>query len=208
MFSGITQTIAEIINLIEIAGCKQFTIKPKLTFSDLEIGESIALNGVCLTVTSFTADTFNVTAVPETLRLTNLNNLKLNDSVNLERSLRFNDRLGGHLVQGHVDTTATIANIESDAKSNALLVTFKIPENLARYIIKKGFIAIDGMSITIVDVGPTWFIVTFIPHTQEVSNVKHYHVGTVVNIEVDMMAKYAEKILGFHASLDTHATGS
>lgn len=202
MFSGIVETIGAIVRAETLQGCKYFTITPKQRFDDLTIGESISVNGTCLTVTSFTSETFDVTAVPETLRLTNLGHLKQNDYVNLERSLRFNSRIGGHYLQGHVDAIGQILQIEKD-NSDALLVKISIPEKLAKYVINKGYIGIDGMSITVIQAEPEWFTVTFIPHTQDVTITKQYNIGSCVNIEVDMMGKYIEKLLGAYQYANT-----
>lgn len=193
MFGGIVETIGTIQSLTREDDCINFTIAPAMTFDDIAIGDSIAVNGVCLTVTQFSEKTFHVTAVPETLRLTNLGNLSDKSLVNLERSLKVNARLGGHFVQGHVDAVGEIFEIIPDGK-NAILVRIRIPQKLTKYIIQKGFIGIDGMSITVIDVGVDWFSVTFIPHTQTTTVVHQYQKGTQVNIEVDMMGKYIEKL--------------
>jgi len=193
MFSGIVATIGYINQLEIINGCKYFTITPKDDMADLVIGESIAINGVCLTVTSFTETTFNVTVVPETIRLTNLAELTVGSVVNLERSLRMGDRIGGHHVQGHVDCVGEIIALTHD-NSDAWLVKISIPKRLGKYIVNKGYIALDGMSITVIESAPEWFTVTFIPHTQDVTITKHYSIGSSINIEVDIMGKYIEKL--------------
>lgn len=194
MFSGIVETIGQITATHIEDGCKHFTFKPAILFNDVKIGDSVSVNGVCLTVTQCTADTFNMTAVPETLRLTNLGKLNQGDIVNLERSITMATRIGGHQVQGHVDGTGTIIDIQQD-NSTALLVKIAIDTNLAKYIVNKGYITLDGMSITVIDVTPTWFTVTFIPHTQAVTIVNQYKISDVINIEVDILAKYLEKWL-------------
>lgn len=194
MFSGITETLGQIMQIDHQKDGLHFCISHHGLFNDIKIGDSIAVNGVCLTVTSFDEKTFRTTAVPETLRLTNLCLLENQDSVNLERSICANQRIGGHFVQGHVDAMATIEKIEA-SDNGAYVVTFNIAPEHLRYIIKKGFIAIDGMSITIVDVNDEHFSVMFIPHTRENTVVKQYQVGHRVNIEVDMMNKTIEKLL-------------
>jgi riboflavin synthase len=203
MFSGIVETIGLIIHIGFSDGCKHFCISPIMKFTDLTIGDSISVNGVCLTVTSFTDSHFNVSAVPETLRLTNLSKLHLNDTVDLERSLSIGSRLGGHFVQGHVDGIGQIIEIEND-HSQALLVKISITENLSRYIVDKGYITLDGMSITIIKSTPHWFTVTFIPHTQAVTITQHYAVGTWINLEVDIVGKYIEKLLGAYKHANTN----
>jgi riboflavin synthase len=198
MFSGIVEAIAIITAIDDIDGCKQFTITHAANLADLNIGASMAVNGVCLTITEYTDTTFKVTAVPETLRLTNLGLLNIGDLVNIERSLTLNTRIGGHYVQGHVDGVGKILEIATD-NSAALLVKISLPEALAKYVVAKGYITLDGMSITVIKAEPTWFTVTFIPHTQNVTNVNRYCVGTSINIEVDIMGKYIEKLIGAHA---------
>lgn len=195
MFTGIIETIGLIKHIHTENDCIDFTIEPRAAYSALTLGESIAVNGVCLTVTDFSEHVFHVTAVPETLRLTNLGKLGVGSLVNLERSLTLSSRLGGHFVQGHVDTKGDIIDIQHDGKA-ALLVNISIPNEYIKYIIKKGYITLDGMSITVVDVADTWFTVTFIPHTQEVTIIHQYQIGTTINIEVDMLGKYIEKIMG------------
>lgn len=194
MFSGIVEMTGHVIASETIDHCYHVTIQPTSPFNDIQIGDSIAVNGVCLTVTAFTSVHFNATIVPETLRLTNLQDLKMGKEVNLERSVTLQTRIGGHLVQGHVDTVSQIQAIQQEGE--AILVTLSIAPALTKYIIKKGFIGIDGMSITVIDVFTDTFTVTFIPHTQHASIVNHYQVGTLVNIEVDMLAKYLEKLTG------------
>jgi riboflavin synthase len=203
MFSGIVESTGIIVNVLDENGCRLLTISPVRMFYDVAIGESIAVNGVCLTVTSFSDELFYVTAVPETLRLTNISQLKKGNMVNLERSILPTTRLGGHYVQGHVDGMGQILEVKQD-NSHALLVKISIPEYLSQYIVKKGYITLDGMSITIIDTSDTWFTVTIIPHTQAVTAAQNYAVGTLVNIEVDMMGKYIEKLLGAYKHAHTN----
>lgn len=193
MFSGITETLGTVTHIATHADCHHFTFAHHGLFNDLQLGDSVAVNGVCLTVTGFDALTFNATAVPETLRLSNLGKLSVNSNVNLERSIRANQRIGGHFVQGHIDTTATIESITTDGEG-ALLVNFKLNPAFLRYIVKKGYIAIDGMSITVINTTDDSFSVTFIPHTKANTIVQYYQVHHVVNIEVDMLGKYLEKL--------------
>lgn len=202
MFCGIIEKIGYITHLTVDQGCKHFTIQPAEPFPHLVVGESIAVNGVCLTVTHFTEQTFNVTAVPETLRLTNLNELTANHSVNLERAITPLSRIGGHIVQGHVDFVGEICAIHSD--SNALLVTISMPPAFAKYLVKKGCITLDGASITIVNINPDCFTVTLIPHTQKTTITKFYALGSRINIEVDIMGKYIEKLLGAAAHANSN----
>ncbi|MBV9575147.1 MAG: riboflavin synthase [Gammaproteobacteria bacterium] len=194
MFCGIVEKIGFVTHIENDQACKHFTISTVEPFNHLIIGESIAVNGVCLTVTNFTEQSFNVTAVPETLRLTNLNFLSINQTVNLERAMTACSRIGGHFVQGHVDCVGEIQAIEAD-HSQALLVKIKLPRAFAKYLINKGYIALDGMSITIIEAAEDSFTITFIPHTQENTITKHYVLGSRINIEVDILGKYIEKFL-------------
>lgn len=203
MFSGIVECIGYIKSIIMQDGCKHFSISPLLPFNDLNIGDSVSVNGVCLTVTGFTEQQFNVTAVPETLGLTNLDSLNTNDAVNLERSLKLDGRIGGHYVQGHVDGMGEILEISTD-HSAALLVKISLPEKMANYVVNKGYITLDGMSITVIEANQNWFSVTFIPHTQEVTTTHQYKVGSKMNIEVDILGKYVEKTLSRHVFSGNH----
>lgn len=165
--------------------------------SDCHDGDSIAINGVCLTVTSFTSSAFTIGVAPETLRVTNLGSLAESSRVNLERAVRADTRMGGHFVQGHVDTTAEISSITPDG--NALTIRFKPKSrDVLRYIIYKGYVAIDGTSLTVtkVDDDEGWWEVMLIAYTQEKVIVAQKKPGDTINLEVDMMAKYAEKSLG------------
>ncbi len=195
MFSGIVETVGRIIQITFDQGCKHVTITPALPFDDIKIGDSISINGVCLTVTHLSENNFDVTIVPETLRLTNLDHLTIHDCVNLERSLKLGDRIGGHYVQGHVDGMGQILELDEDHGA-ALLVKISFPSPLSPYVINKGFITLDGMSITVIHATAEWFTVTFIPHTQAVTITNQYKKGSWINIEVDMMAKYVERMIG------------
>lgn len=194
MFGGIVETIGCILQIKVNDGCKHFTIFSGKFYKNFVVGESIAVNGVCLTVTEFSEESFDVTAVPETLRLTNLDQLKIGTKVNLERAMMLSSRLGGHYVQGHVDAVGEVMNLNFD-NSNAMLIKIRIPNSLSKYAVNKGYIALDGMSITIIEAKEDWILVTLIPHTQAVTIAKYYGNGTKINIEVDLMGKYIEKLL-------------
>jgi len=193
MFGGIVETTGIIKSILDGEGCRHFSITPAIAFNDLNIGDSVAINGVCLTVTKFQNNIFDVSAVPETLRLTNLGKLSALNEVNLERSLKSDSRIGGHYVQGHVDGLGQIMEIQQEGQ--ALLVKISVPAHLAKYLVNKGYITLDGMSITIIQTTPEWLTVTFIPHTQQVTIVRHYQPGAWINIEVDILGKYVEKLL-------------
>lgn len=203
MFSGIIEAVARIMKLTSISGSKEFIIERPLSFTLLTVGESIAVNGVCLTVTRFDDHSFSVTAVPETLSRTNLNVCMMGDYVNLERAMRLDSRLGGHFVQGHVDAVGKVLAFEP-VDQLARLLTIEMPDALARYIVTKGFIALDGMSVTIIDVSASWFTVTLIPHTLDVTISKDYQATKLINIEVDMIGKYIEKMLGVYSHARSH----
>ncbi|KAL6869146.1 Riboflavin synthase alpha chain [Amphichorda felina] len=199
MFTGIVEEIGTVteLNNNDHTGGTSMTItisdgSPLL--KDCHDGDSIAINGCCLTVTSFTPTTFSIGVAPETLRITNLGGLAVSSRVNLERAVRADTRMGGHFVQGHVDTTAEILSVTPDG--NALTIRFQPRErDLLRYIVYKGFIAIDGTSLTVTQVNDAegWWEVMLIAYTQEKVIIAQKKPGDTVNIEVDMMAKYAEK---------------
>lgn len=193
MYNGLVETTGVVKKITEHHGSKNFVFYAPAILDDCKIGDSIGVNGACLTVTEFDAQHFYVTAVPETLRKTNLNDLVEGDVVNLERSAKVGDRIGGHSIQGHVDSAIAILAIEIDGE--AWNITFSLPAELQKYVVKKGYVALDGMSITVVDVYDDRFIVTLIPHTRAVTIAKNYNVGSNVNLEVDMFAKYVEKLL-------------
>lgn len=196
MFTGIVESTGIIHSISETNDCKEFILQPYKYFDDLCVGDSLAVNGVCLTLThvDIAQQLFSVTAVPETLRVTNLGKLIAKSEVNLERSLQVGTRIGGHFVQGHIDTTAKILKITPDG-DNAWIVTFALKPEFSRYLVNKGFITIDGMSITLIEALENCFTVTFIPHTIHETIVKHYHENDDVNIEIDMTAKMLEKFV-------------
>jgi riboflavin synthase len=193
MFSGI---VAEVGTVKAVEGGREagaLTIEASPAFSDVVIGESIAVNGVCLTVVHRQGHTFAVDVSPETLRATDLGELRPGDGVNLERSLRLNERIGGHLVSGHVDGVGTIIDKRSEA--NALHYDVQVPKDLMRYVVPKGSIAVDGISLTVVACRPNGFQVTIIPHTAAVTTIGHKGIGATVNLECDMIGKYVERVL-------------
>lgn len=196
MFGGIVEEVGTITALDKRPGGITLTIRAREVLGQTQIGDSIAVNGACLTVVRFDAQTFDVDMAPETLRKTSLHQYGVGDDVNLERSLMANGRVGGHFVQGHVDSTAEVVEMVPDGEG--VLAIFRPPAELMRYIVPKGYVAIDGMSLTVVDTGPDWFSISFIPHTREVTVVKDYESGHLVNLEVDILGKYVEKLLLAH----------
>ena len=193
MFSGIVEETGTVACLEARPGGATCTVQARVVTDDIKIGDSIAINGACLTVVRFDEATFTVELAPETLRKTALGEVRSGDEVNLERSLTANGRIGGHVVQGHVDATAEVVAMQPDGEG--VLATFRAPQALLPYIVSKGYVAIDGMSLTVVDTGPDWFSISFISHTRAVTNVRHYAPGRRVNLEVDVLGKYVEKLL-------------
>ncbi len=195
MFTGIIKAKGTITAARSKGGDVRMTIRSDgLPWSEFDQGESIAVNGVCLTAVALHEDGFDTDVSVETLDVTGLSELDVGSSVNLEPSISLGERLGGHLVSGHVDCTGTVCSREQDARSIRLAV--EIPQEYARYVAKKGSICIDGVSLTINEVSGKRFEVNIIPHTAEVTIINDYAVGTVVNIEVDLLARYLERLLG------------
>ncbi len=188
MFTGIVEEVGTVRSFNQ----GRLTIAAHTVMPTLELGGSISVNGVCLTVTSLEADDFRVDVVPETLRRTNLGELSIDSPVNLERPLRADGRLDGHIVQGHVDGTGTISDISTDGE--ALMVRMDVPPQVARYVVEKGFIAVDGVSLTVVHCDEIGFSVTVIPHTRDHTIFGSRRVGDAVNIEIDILAKYVERL--------------
>lgn len=189
MFSGIVE---EVGTVARVEG-DTITISAGRVLEDTREGSSIAVNGVCLTVTSLEGGAFSVRVVPETLRRTNLGSLRPGDRVNLERPLQFGGRVGGHLVQGHIDATARLAAVAPEG--NSLLMRFEAPRHLRRYIVEKGFVALDGVSLTVAGVEPSGFTVAVIPYTRDNTVLGLRRPGDLVNLEVDILAKYLEQLL-------------
>ena len=194
MFTGIIQAQGTIAAIDKVGGDVRLSIRSDgLPFADYAVGESIAVNGVCLTATALRADGFDTDVSTETLSVTSLGDLVIGSKVNLEPSLSFGDRLGGHLVSGHVDCLGRVTAVTKDARSIRLV--FDIPAEFARYVAKKGSVCVDGVSLTINAVSASSFDLNIIPHTAETTTINQYSVGTAVNIEVDMLARYVERLL-------------
>lgn len=194
MFGGIVESAGLVLASHDKSDCLKLVIKPEIPFDDVAVGDSVSVNGVCLTVTSIIDNQFSVDVVPETLQKTNLGQLAVGTFINLERSLKLQSRMGGHYVQGHVDFVAEILSMRRDSETT-LIAELSYPSQFSNYLVNKGYVTIDGMSITIIEVGEKYFSVTFIPHTQDVTIVKSYSQGSKVNVEVDILGKYVEKIL-------------
>ncbi len=194
MFTGVVTSLGVVKKARERGGILELEIEARSVARDIEIGDSVSVNGVCLTATRTTRKAFSTQVMIETLSVTTIDSLKKGSIVNLEPAARFSDRIGGHMVQGHIDHTAPVVRIED--LEGARRIWFEPPESVIRYLVPKGSIAIDGVSLTIVEVGRTSFQVALIPHTLEVTTMKDLSVGSVVNLEVDVMAKYVERFVG------------
>ncbi|MFC1508646.1 riboflavin synthase [Candidatus Omnitrophota bacterium] len=201
MFTGLIEETGTIASIARHGTIVDFTIKATVVTDDIAIGDSVAVNGACLTVTAAGASEFTVQAVEETIRRTTLGGLKSGGSVNLERSLRVGDRLGGHIVQGHVDCTGRIVSVRKSGE-NMILTLAVAPEN-ARYIVEKGSVAIDGISLTVTTVTNSEFGVSVIPHSLNATTLRNARVGDSVNIETDIIGKYVEKLLHTQKGLTT-----
>lgn len=184
MFTG----IVEEMGVLQYIDPTSLVIQAKLVLQDLSIKDSIAVDGICLTVTEQGEDWFRVDIMPETLRRTRLSTLQAGDMLNLERSLSANGRMGGHIVQGHVEATAQVLALRPDGIG--LDVEIERPEQLAPYIIKKGFITVNGISLTVVDSRPGHFSISLIPYTREHTNLGQVRVGTLLNLETDIVGRY------------------
>ena len=193
MFSGIVEELGEVV----VFDGERLEIKATEVVEDLEVSESINVSGACLTVIESLEGGFVVEVMPETVLRTNFNNLTTGGKVNLERSLRFGGRVGGHIVQGHVDGLAKIVSIDDDG--NSIIIWLKPPESIIKYIVEKGFIGLDGISLTVVDVTDDSFSVAIIPYTREHTTLGERQPSDSVNIEVDITAKYLEKLAKPHA---------
>jgi len=192
MFTGIIEELAQVKNVQEFDDF--YTIKISSKFSDqIKIGHSIAINGVCLTATNVNDNYFTVDIIKETLDRSSLKDISDHSHVNLERSMKVSSRIDGHIVQGHVECTSNIVNIET--LNNQTNFTIEIDQNYLKYCIKKGSIAIDGISLTIAEIVDNNITVAIIPHTLENTTLKFKEIGDVVNLETDMFAKYVENIL-------------
>ncbi len=189
MFTGIVEevgTVAEISN-------NGITVRAEKVLSDLKLGDSIAVNGACLTAVSIEDSRFSVDLSPETMRRTSLGALSAGGVVNLERALSASDRMGGHIVQGHVDGTGRVTSTKEDGDS--VIYRVRAPSRMMPYIVEKGFIAVDGISLTVVKVGTSSFTLAVIPYTLRNTNLQTLSVGTRVNLEADILAKYVENLL-------------
>lgn len=193
MFTGLVEEMGTVIHQQRGAASARLKIGAQKIMEDLAIGDSISVNGICLTVTSFGEGAFTTDVMAETLAKTNLAALQPGHRVNLERALRLGDRLGGHLVSGHIDGVGNITKLEKH--DIATLITINAPDEVMRYIIKKGSVAIDGTSLTVVDFTANSFRVSLIPHTAQATVLGAKKIGDAVNLEGDLIGKYVERML-------------
>ena len=189
MFTGIVEELGRVIS----PQPRRLTIAASQTLQGMELGSSIAVNGACLTITNLNTDSFSVEVVPETLKRTNIGLLKVGDRVNLEQPLALGGQVGGHLVQGHVDAVGRIASIIPDGE--AMIFIIEAPAEVMRYIVEKGFIAVDGISLTIVTKDTSSFEISIIDYTRRHTSLGTRRVGDSVNLEVDIIAKYIEQFV-------------
>ena len=197
MFTGLIEEVGTVTSTRERKRSKQLQIVAPRMAKKIRTGESVAVNGCCLTLSAHRGDQLTFDLLEETLARTNLKMLKRDSSVNLERALRGDGRLGGHFVQGHVDCTSRIISFEQIGGDYRLAV--ELPAEFARYVACKGSIAIDGISLTIAEVSPMSFVVWIIPHTKRHTNLDRAEAGDVVNLEFDILAKYVESIISARA---------
>ena len=193
MFTGIVEEMGQIRSIVRGASSAVLSIEANLILEDLKIGDSVAVNGVCLTATSIGAGGFTADVMHETLNRSSLGALQKGSHVNLERAMIANGRFGGHIVSGHIDGTGTIGLIQKD--DNALWYTILADAKLLRYIVEKGSVTIDGISLTVADVQSDRFAVSLIPHTAKVTVLGEKRTGDIVNLETDIIGKYVEKLL-------------
>lgn len=205
MFTGIIEEIGTVRRIERDAAGARLIIAAKTVLEGTKLGDSIATNGVCLTVVSMTADSFSADVMAETLRRSSLGALQSGSPVNLERAMPANGRFGGHIVSGHIDGTGTIASQKRE--DNAVWVTVRTPAPLLRYIVEKGSIAIDGVSLTVAAVDETSFSVSIIPHTGAQTILLGKKPGETVNLECDMIGKYVEKLLTPYTAEKSAASG-
>ncbi len=194
MFTGLVEEVGIVRSVTSAGAGARVEIGAAVVLSDVEMGASIAVNGCCLTVVAWGDDWWAADAVPETLDRTNLGALGPGDPVNLERPLAANGRYGGHVVQGHVDGTGEVQRIE-ELDDGSYLYTFSLPSELLSYVVEKGSIAIDGISLTIAHITPTSFSIAIIPHTHAVTAMGQRQVGDTVNLEADVLARYVERLV-------------
>ncbi|MFJ6466589.1 riboflavin synthase [Streptomyces sp. NPDC091387] len=197
MFTGIVEELGEVTAVENLGDASRFRLRGPVVTEGAKHGDSIAVNGVCLTVVEHGEQEFTADVMAETLNRSSLGALRPGSRVNLERPMAVGGRLGGHIVQGHVDGTGRI--VERKASENWEIVKVSLPAELTRYVVEKGSITVDGVSLTVVDAGPDYFTISLIPTTLALTTLGHKEPGDPVNLEVDVIAKYVERLLGHRA---------
>jgi riboflavin synthase len=187
MFTGIVEEVGK----VAVAGPNKLVINATRVLNDMNLGDSMAVNGVCLTISTLNTGAFTADIMPETARRSNLGLLRVGDKVNLERPLALNGWVGGHLVQGHVDATGRVEEMKPEAE--AMLIRFRAPSEVMYYIVEKGFITVDGISLTVAACDDTGFQVSIVDYSRQNTNLLERHRGDVVNLEVDIIAKYVAR---------------
>ena len=205
MFTGLVAELGVVKSSRKIGNSFKLTIGADKVLKDLQVGDSIAVNGACLTVVEFNKDSFTVDVMPQTSKNTVVPNFNAGDKVNLERTVRVGDRLDGHIVQGHVDFVGKVIGYKQD--DIAVIVSIQIAKQAMKYIVLKGSVAIDGISLTVSDLGEDWFSVSIIPHTAKNTTLGHKGEGDLVNIETDILGKYVERLL-YYGENDMSTGGS
>jgi riboflavin synthase len=200
MFTGIIEEIGTITTIQKGARSARLTIKAEIIIEDMKLGDSIAVNGVCLTVTDFSHHTFSADVMNETLSRSSLGQLSVGSRVNLERAMPANGRFGGHIVSGHIDGTGEIIQKERD--DNAVWLTVAVPEQILKYIVEKGSVTVDGVSLTVARISDRHFAVSIIPHTGKATILLDKRPGDAVNIEIDIIGKYIERFLSIQQTDD------
>ncbi|WP_329114271.1 riboflavin synthase [Streptomyces sp. NBC_01465] len=198
MFTGIVEELGEVTAVENLGDASRFSLRGPVVTEDAKHGDSIAVNGVCLTVVDFGDGQFTADVMDETLKRSSLGALTVGSRVNLERPMALGGRLGGHLVQGHVDGTGTI--VDRKPSENWEIVKISLPAELSRYVVEKGSITVDGVSLTVVDAGDDYFTISLIPTTLALTTLGIKQAGDPVNLEVDVLAKYVERLLGADSS--------
>ncbi|MFF7358222.1 MULTISPECIES: riboflavin synthase [Streptomyces] len=197
MFTGIVEELGEVTAVENLGDASRFRLRGPVVTKGAQHGDSIAVNGVCLTVVEHEGDEFTADVMAETLNRSSLGALAVGSRVNLERPTAVGARLGGHIVQGHVDGTGRV--LERKPSENWEIVKVSLPADLSRYVVEKGSITVDGISLTVVEAGPDHFTVSLIPTTLDLTTLGHKQPGDPVNLEVDVIAKYVERLLGDRA---------
>lgn len=196
MFTGLVEEIGKIKKIDKSGNSAKITISANKILKEVKLGDSISTNGVCLTVTKFTGNEFAVDVMPETMNRSNLGDLKTGSKVNLERAMQVGDRFGGHIVSGHIDGVGYITNLKNE--DNATWISIEINAGILKYIVEKGSVAIDGISLTVAYVDEKIFKVSLIPLTKEETTLLSKGIGEKVNIECDVIGKYVERLMNFN----------